>query len=144
VFSQALLVKIVTEILFGQCTFSKSHQTTVLTADHRPAHLKKDRDLDHAHAMGMGRTRVGGSTDALSLGARSKRRGVSPGAAARPLEWTRGMRNEARLATRAWTCPRLKRLFLGAPDSDLFLLACTPSPLPSGSLAVALLHAMVF
>jgi len=28
--SQALLVKIVTKILFGQCTFSKSHQTTSL------------------------------------------------------------------------------------------------------------------
>ena len=65
--SQTLLVKIMTERLFGQCTFSRSHQTTVLTADHRPAHLKKDRDLDHAHAMGIGRTRVGGSTDALSL-----------------------------------------------------------------------------
>jgi len=28
--------------------------------------LKKDRDLDHAHAMGRDRTRVGGSTHALS------------------------------------------------------------------------------
>jgi len=27
---------------------------------------KKDRDLDHAHAMSRGRTRVGGSTDVLS------------------------------------------------------------------------------
>ena len=36
-----MLVKIVTDILFGQCTFSKSHQTTVLAADHRPAHLKR-------------------------------------------------------------------------------------------------------
>jgi len=52
VFSQALLVKNVTDMLFGQCTFSKSHQTTVLAADHRPAHYKKDRDLDHAHTMG--------------------------------------------------------------------------------------------
>ena len=34
---KAVLVKIVTEILFGQCTFSKSRQTTVLAADHRPA-----------------------------------------------------------------------------------------------------------
>ena len=56
----------VTEILFGQCTFSKRHQTTVLAADHRPAHLKKDRDLDHAHEIGRDYTRVGGSTDALS------------------------------------------------------------------------------
>ena len=29
-----------------------NHKTTVLAADHRPAHFKKDRDLDHAHAMG--------------------------------------------------------------------------------------------
>ena len=64
--TQALLVKIVTKILFGQCTFSKSHQTTVLAAGHRPAHLKKNRDLDHVHAIGRDHTRVGGSTDALS------------------------------------------------------------------------------
>ena len=62
-----MLVKIVTEILFGQRTFGERHQTTVLAADHRPAHLKKkDRDLDHAHTMGRDRTRVGRSTDALS------------------------------------------------------------------------------
>jgi len=42
--SQALLLKIVTKILFGQCTFSKNHLTTVLAADHRPAH-SKERDL---------------------------------------------------------------------------------------------------
>jgi len=38
--SQALLVKIVTEIIFGQCTCSKRNQTTVLAADHRPANTK--------------------------------------------------------------------------------------------------------
>ena len=54
---------------------------------------KKDRDLDHAHVMGRDRTKVGGSTDALSSGARGKWRGFSPGAAARPLEGTRVMRN---------------------------------------------------
>ena len=43
--------------------------------------------------MGRARTRVGGSTDALSSGARGKWRGFSPGAAARPLEGTRVMRN---------------------------------------------------
>jgi len=47
--------------------------------------LKKKKDLDHARAMGRDRTRVGRSTDALSLEARGKRRGFSPAATVRPL-----------------------------------------------------------
>jgi len=50
---------------------------------------KKNRDLDLARAMGRDCTRVGGSTDALSSGARGKQRGFSPAAAAYPLDRTR-------------------------------------------------------
>jgi len=41
--------------------------------------------------MGRDRTRVGGSTDVLSSGARGKQRGFSPAAAVRPLDRTRVM-----------------------------------------------------
>ena len=58
--------------------------------------LQKDRDLDHAHVISRDHTRDRGSTHALSSGARGKLRGVSPGAAARPLERTRVMRTIAR------------------------------------------------
>jgi len=40
----------VTEILFGQCAFSKSRQTTVLATDHRPAH-QKERDLTTSYTQ---------------------------------------------------------------------------------------------
>jgi len=65
--SQALLVKIVTEIFFGQCTFSKSNQTTVLAADHRPAHEKKTETqttrMQWAHVMGATMLYQWGVTD---------------------------------------------------------------------------------
>ena len=57
---QTVVVKIVTEILFGQFFFP-----TLLTADHRPAH-EKNRELDHARAMSMDYTGVVGSTDTAS------------------------------------------------------------------------------
>jgi len=67
---------------------------------------KKDRDLDHAHAMGRDRTRVGGSTDALSSGARGKRRGFSLAAAAHPLDQTRVMRTVNRGEYHVWYLQR--------------------------------------
>jgi len=54
-----VLVKTVTEILFGNAPVA-NHGTTVLAADHRPAHYK-DIDLDHESAMGRNHTGVGGS-----------------------------------------------------------------------------------
>ena len=55
-----------TEILFGQCAFGEAmkQRSGKKITDQRTK--KKDRDLDHAHAMGRDRTRVGGSTDILS------------------------------------------------------------------------------
>ena len=51
--SQALLVKIVTKILCGQCTFSKSRQTTVLAA--RPRHMyAQERTKPQGQKVGKG------------------------------------------------------------------------------------------
>jgi len=52
--------------------------------------------IGHVRVFSKGNPGYEGSTDALSSGAGGKRRGFSPGSAARLLEWTRGMRNEAR------------------------------------------------
>jgi len=51
VFFQALLVKIVNEILFGQCAFGEPWNNRLGSRSQMSA-LKKDRDLDHAQAMG--------------------------------------------------------------------------------------------
>jgi len=44
---QAVLVKIVTEILFDNASLANHHRTIVLSADQRLAH-RKDSDLHHA------------------------------------------------------------------------------------------------
>jgi len=55
---QAVLVKIVTEILFGNAPLA-DHQTTVLAVDHRPTH-SKDRDLVKLHTDTYMRTNIKG------------------------------------------------------------------------------------
>jgi len=46
---KTVLIKIVTEILFGNAPLA-NHETTVLAADHRPA-FWKDRDLDQLGSL---------------------------------------------------------------------------------------------
>jgi hypothetical protein len=46
---QAVLVKIVTEIIFGNAPLA-NHETTGLGADHRPGHYK-NRDQDHTYRI---------------------------------------------------------------------------------------------
>ena len=59
-----MLVKIVTEILFWLCTFGEAIKQLSWQQITDQRTKKQDRDIDHAHAMGRDRTRVGGSTDA--------------------------------------------------------------------------------
>jgi len=75
--SQVVLVKIETEILLGQCTFGEAMKQPSWQQITDQRTLKKNRDLDRAHAIGRGRNRVGGSTDALSSYVQQNRHDMS-------------------------------------------------------------------